>query len=132
MAEYLVPLGGEGCAVIGKGNAIVTKMLLEHLNVIRAKGDMAAFDRIDMPPVSGCGLRPIRCLLHFITLERDLASAAVCGQFAVCYTLASEGFGGGPAAVCGQFAVCYTEISLMLLIKLGCGLRPIRCLLHFS
>ena len=48
----LVPFGGEGGAVIGKGNAVITEMLLEPLDVVRAKGDMAAFNRVDMSAVS--------------------------------------------------------------------------------
>jgi hypothetical protein len=53
MEENLMPFGGKGGAVIGEGDIIVTKMLLEGVNVIRAKGDMAAFDRIDMLTVPG-------------------------------------------------------------------------------
>ena len=48
----LVPFGGEGGAVIGKGNAVITEMLLEPLDVVRAEGDMAAFNRVDMSAVS--------------------------------------------------------------------------------
>ena len=46
--KYLIPLGGKGGAVIGKGDIIVTKMLFESLNVVGAKGDMSAFNRVDM------------------------------------------------------------------------------------
>ncbi len=46
--EYLVPLGGEGGAVIGEGDIIVTKMLFEALYVIGAEGDMASLNRVDM------------------------------------------------------------------------------------
>ena len=53
MEENLMPFGSKGGAVIGKGDIIVTKMLHEGLDVIRAKGDMAAFDRIDVLTVPG-------------------------------------------------------------------------------
>ena len=48
----LVPFGGEGGAVIGKGDAVVAKMLLEPLDVVGAESDMASLDRVDMAAVS--------------------------------------------------------------------------------
>ena len=42
----------KGSAIIGKGNAVITEMLLEPLDVVRAEGDMAAFTRVDMSAVS--------------------------------------------------------------------------------
>ena len=50
--KNLVPFGGEGGAVIGKGDAVVAKMLLEPLDVVGAEGDMTSLDRVDMAAVS--------------------------------------------------------------------------------
>ena len=59
-----------------------------------------------------CGLRPIRCLLHYQPFLSFGFQAAVCGQFAVCYTV-NQGYLSWPrAAVCGQFAVCYTPSTI--------------------
>ena len=77
-----------------------------------------------------CGLRPIRCLLHYDGHGEPDATAAVCGQFAVCYTPGLCQTNAVSAAVCGQFAVCYTRHPSARTQQLGCGLRPIRCLLH--
>lgn len=51
MKKYLVPLGSESGAVVGKGDPVIAKMLLECLYIVRAEGDVAAVHRIDMPTI---------------------------------------------------------------------------------
>ena len=48
MEEDLIPLGGEGGAIVGEGNVMVAKMPLEPFDIVSAKGDMPTFDRVDM------------------------------------------------------------------------------------
>src|ERR1700733_10659540 len=45
--ENLVPAVHRPFAVVGIGNALVLESLLEGLDVVGAKGDVTAFDRID-------------------------------------------------------------------------------------
>ena len=51
MEEDLIPLGGEGGAIVGEGNVMVAKMPLEPFDIVSAKGDMPTFDRVDMAAI---------------------------------------------------------------------------------